>query len=143
MYHYTECGLKNVWLVNGYNVEEIDSEEFVSFEDADELHQAIGRSLAEKPTLNGAEVRFLRKELGMSQRMLADFLGATEQTISLWERGANVPDGEARLLLALYLERVDGNVRLVELLERLIELDRKEQERLVFEDTAAGWKKAA
>ncbi|ALM84123.1 DNA-binding transcriptional regulator [Bordetella sp. N] len=143
MYHYTECGLDNVWLVNGYHVEKIDGEEYVSFEDADELHGVIGRSLAEKPTLTGAEVRFLRKEIGMSQRLLAQFLGTTEQTVSLWERGANVPDSEARLMKAVYLEKVDGNVSVVDLLQHLIELDRKDSEKLVFEDTEEGWKIAA
>lgn len=143
MYHYTECGLDNVWLVNGYHIEEIDGESFVSFESADELHRVIGKSLAEKASLAGSEVRFLRKELGMSQRMLADFLGSSEQTVSLWERGANVPDSEARLLKVLYVEKVDGNVKVSELLECLIELDHKEQERLVFQDTGAGWKMAA
>lgn len=143
MYHYTECGLDNVWLVNGYHIEEIDGEEFVSFEDADELHHVIGRSLAEKAGLTGSEIRFLRKELGMSQRMLGDFLGTTEQTVSLWERGANMPDSESRLLRALYLEKIDGNVKVAELLERLIELDHREQERLIFQDTDSGWKMAA
>jgi DNA-binding transcriptional regulator YiaG len=143
MYHYIECGLDNVWLVNGFHIEKIDGEEFVSFEDADELHQAIGRSLAEKPALTGAEVRFLRKELGMSQRILADVLGTTEQTVSLWERGSKVPDGEARLLKTIYLERVDGNVKVLELIERLIELDKKEGEKMIFQDTADGWKIAA
>lgn len=143
MYHYTECGLDNVWLVNGFHVEVIDGEEYVSFEDADELHRVIGRSLVEKPNLTGAEVRFLRKELGMPQRVLAQFLGTSEQTLSLWERGAAVPDGEGRLLKALYLEKLDGNVKIAELLERIIDLDRKEEERLVFQDTECGWKMAA
>ena len=93
--------------------------------------------------MTGKEVCYLRKELGMSQRLLAELLGTTEQTVSLWERGANVPDGEARLLKALYLEKVDGDIRVSKLLQRLVDLDRKEQERLVFEDTEAGWKAAA
>ncbi|HEY0297205.1 MAG TPA: helix-turn-helix domain-containing protein [Bordetella sp.] len=143
MYHYTECGLDNVWLVNGYQIEEIDGEEYFSIEDADELHRAIGRSLAEKPSLTGAEVRFLRKELGMSQRVLALLLGTTEQTMSLWERGSSVPESESRLLKVLYLEKVDGNVSVNALLERIIDLDSREEDRLVFQDTECGWKMAA
>jgi len=143
MYHYTECGLDNVWLVNGYHVEEIDGEEFVSFEDAEELHKTIGRSLANKRALNGVELRFLRKALGFSQRGLAELLGTTEQSVSLWERGAKVPTGEARLLKVLYLESVDGNIDVRETIARLVELDEKENEKLVFKDTAEGWKLAA
>jgi DNA-binding transcriptional regulator YiaG len=143
MYHYTECGLGNVWLVNGYHIEDIDGEQFVSFADADGLHRVIGRSLAEKASLSGLEVRFLRKDLGMSQRMLADFLGTSEQTVSLWERGANVRNSDARLLRVLYLDKIDGNVKVARFLERLAELDRKEHEKLVFQDTGAGWRMAA
>ena len=39
MYHYTECGLQNVWLTNGYDVCEVDGEKAVSISDVDELHE--------------------------------------------------------------------------------------------------------
>ncbi|WP_459614957.1 helix-turn-helix domain-containing protein [Bordetella sp. 2513F-2] len=143
MYHYTECGLRNVWLANGYTVREFDGEEAISIDDADELHRVIGRSLACKPRLTGLELRFLRKELGLSQRRLAEMLGTTEQTVSLWERRGRMPTGLDRLFRALYLEHLDGNVKIQAMIDRLIELDRQEDERLVFEDTAGGWKKAA
>jgi len=143
MYHYTESGLDNVWLVNGYHVEEIDGEEYVSFEDLDELHQAIGKTLVEKPTLTGAELRFLRKELGISQRMLGSLLGSSEQSVSLWERGSNVPESEGRLLKAYYTAKLGKDSNVAEFLERLIDLDRKECERLIFQDTDDGWRVAA
>jgi hypothetical protein len=41
MYHYTECGLKNVWLTNGYQVCEFDGEKAVSITDAEQLHEVI------------------------------------------------------------------------------------------------------
>lgn len=143
MYHYTESGLRNVWLANGYTIRKFDGEEAVSITDADELHRVIGRSLACKPFLTGTELRFLRKELGLSQKRLGDMLGTSEQTVSLWERKGRMPKGPDRIVRALYLEHLDGNVKIQAMIDRLIELDRHEEERLVFEDTQTGWKKAA
>ena len=41
MYHYTESGLSNVYLKNGFTVEEVDGESYSSIDDIDGLHQAI------------------------------------------------------------------------------------------------------
>jgi len=143
MYHYTESGLRNVWLVNGYTVRKINGEEYTSITDADELHQVIGRSLARKTHLTGTELRFLRKELGLSQKRLGDMLDVSEQTVSLWERKGRMPKGFDRIVRALYLEHLDGNVQIKEMIDRLIELDQHTEAKLVFEDTRTGWKKAA
>ncbi|MFT0546344.1 helix-turn-helix domain-containing protein [Allopusillimonas ginsengisoli] len=144
MYHYTESGLRNVWLANGYKVRDVGGEEAVAIHDVDQLHQVIGRSLARKPKLTGTEVRFLRKEMGMSQKRLADMLGSTEQTVSLWERHGRMPVGYDRLMRAFYLEFLDGNVKLREMVDRLVDLDRTHREKkAVFEDTGTGWKMAA
>ncbi|ABO57478.1 hypothetical protein Bcep1808_4514 [Burkholderia vietnamiensis G4] len=125
MYHYTEIGLQNVWLANGYNVRKTPYGEAVSIENADGLHRAIGRALARKNHLTGAEFRFLRKELDLSQHRTAEMLGTTEQAVSLWERKGKIPKTADRMFRALYLETVDGNVKLKELIERIANLDRK------------------
>ena len=93
-----------MWLTNGYQVCEFDGEKAVSITDAEQLHEVIGRTLAAKSTLSAAEIRFLRKELGLSQKRLADLLGSTEQTVSLWERRGRIPKGYDRLIRLLYLE---------------------------------------
>ena len=41
MYHYTDGGLRNVWLVNGYEVRKTPFGEAVAFHDGDGLTQAI------------------------------------------------------------------------------------------------------
>lgn len=142
MYHYTESGLRNVWLANGYRIRNVGGDEAVAIHDVDQLHQVIGRNLARKPRLTGAELRFLRKEMGLSQNRLAELLGSTEQTISLWERRGRIPVGYDRLIRAFYLENLDGNVKLQEMVERLIDLDLKEEDKAVFEDTDSGWRRA-
>ena len=139
MYHYTETGLQNVWLENGYNVRKTPYGKAVSIDDADGLHKAIGRAVARKSHLTGTEFRFLRKELDLSQHAVADLLGTSEQTVALWERRGKIPKTADRMFRAIYLETVDGNVKLKKLVERVADLDRKDDEKMVFHDTDAGW----
>lgn len=143
MYHYTESGLQNVWLENGYHVRNTPYGKAVAIEDADGLHRAIGRSIARKSHLTGAEFRFLRKELDLSQNRAAGLLGTTEQVVSLWERKGKIPKTADRMFRAIYIEAIDGNVKLKELIERVADLDRKPEEKLVFQDTEQGWLPAA
>ncbi|KAA0910372.1 helix-turn-helix transcriptional regulator [Pusillimonas sp. ANT_WB101] len=77
----------------------------------------------------------------MSQKRLADMLGSTEQTVSLWERHGRMPVGYDRLMRAFYLGFLDGNVKLRDMVDRLVNLDRPyRDEKAVFEDTDIGWK---
>ena len=101
MYHYTECGLQKVWLENGYKLHKTPHGKGVSILDVAGLHHMIGRSIALRPRLTGAELRFLRKELDLSQRNLATLLGVSEQIVSLWERQGRIPKGIARLVKRL------------------------------------------
>lgn len=135
--------MHNVWLTNGYDICEIDGETAISISDVDELHEVIGRSIAEKSNLNASEIRFLRKELGLSQKRLADLLGSTEQTVSLWERRGRMPKGYDRLIRLLYLEKIDGNVKVQEIIKQLIDLDFRQGEKLILSDTHSGWRLAA
>ncbi len=144
MYHYTESGLSNVWLSNGYTERVIHGEKAISISDADQLHQVIGRALARKAQLTGAELRFLRKELGLSLARLGLIVGASEQTVSLWERRGKIPIAIQRLAKFVYLAQLHGNEAVCDILKRLIELDAEaSEEKLVFEDTNTGWKEAA
>jgi len=139
MYHYTECGLKNVWLVNGYR----QRGDAVSIEDSEGLHKAIGRMLANKPRLTGAEFRYLRKELGLSQVRLSVLLKASEEAVSLWERKGRVPYTAAQIVQAAYLEMVDGDIKFRELVERMAQMDNKQAERMLFREAQGiGWLEA-
>src|SRR5688572_17046586 len=81
MYRYTESGLRNIWLVNGYVLKRTSYGKTVSIRDLEGLHRYIGSVIARQPGLSGPELRFLRKEMGMSQRALAEFVGTSEQNI--------------------------------------------------------------
>jgi DNA-binding transcriptional regulator YiaG len=142
MYHYTESGLDNVYLKNGYKIHKTVYGEGVSIEDTDGLHKAISKWLVEMPKpLNGAEVRFLRLEMDQTQRDLAAFLGTAEQTVRLWERNRNkaIPGPADRLLRALYLDYL-GDFSVRRMLKRLAELDQAAQIKGRFHETPCGWK---
>lgn len=141
-YHYTECGLTNVWLANGFTVRKTNYGEGVSIHDADGLHKAIGRALANKLRLTGAEIRFLRKEMGMSQRGLGELLGVADQTVALWERNkGRMPKTADRLLRLIYVEHGDGNVRIANFIEKINDLTQQQQEQIIAEeDKGGGWR---
>lgn len=140
MYRYTESGLDNVFLKNGYEIKESPYGELVSIHNMDGLHKAIAESIVQySPTpMNGKEFRFLRIELDLSQRVLADILGRKEQTVSLWERGERkVPKDCDLLLRAMYQEKVNGSAQIKALFDQLSKIDR-EVARLELEEKESG-----
>ncbi len=144
MYHYQECGLNNIWLVNGYAVENIEGYgECVSISNIEGLQKAIGKNIINnKPRLTGSEFRFLRKELDLSQIALAELIGNDEQAIARWEKTGKVPKWADRLM-RIFVQDYYGETGVRSLIERVRHIDHKEQERQLFEDDVSGWKKAA
>lgn len=75
----------------------------------------------------------------MSQRHAAGWLGTAEQVVSRWERKGSIPKTADRMFRAIYLEAIDGNIKLKERIERVVDLDTKPEEKWVFQDTEQGW----
>lgn len=111
MYHYTESGLSNVYLINGFTVEEIDGETFSSIDDMEGLHRAIAEAVVDsKKPLTSEEFKFLRIELNVSQKILANRFGVSDQTIARYEKGeSEIPRTTDAALRALYMESQDKN----------------------------------
>ncbi len=111
MHHYTECGLNNVYLCNGYEIEHDDGEEYVSVEAIDDLHRRIANLLIEKPfALTGQEIRFLRIEMSTSQKNLGLLLGMDAQTVARWEKGqTELPRTADAAIRSLYAEYANGD----------------------------------
>lgn len=131
MFRYKGCGLDNVYLVNGYSMRKMrNGDEAVAIEDMEGLHRAIALNIVESPApLEAKTFRFLRKELDMSQRQIAQVLGLEEQTVSLWERGNNaVPQHADIVLRTLTKETLSGHPELMNLIERFNSLDREARE---------------
>jgi putative transcriptional regulator len=145
MYHYQECGLRNVWLANGYDQHDTPYGAGIAFHNVGGLHRAIARDLIAKGgKLTGAELRFLRKEMGLSQAKLAHMLGNEEQTVALWEKRGGQPKIADRFIRAIYREQQEGNAHIQEMIDRLIDSDAEDSEaRLVLEQDGEDWKIAA
>jgi DNA-binding transcriptional regulator YiaG len=124
-FHYTASGLPDVWLLNGFVIEDTPYGRAVRIEDADGLHRALAREIAtEKRPFGPAELRFLRKLMGQSQSMLAKWLGISDQTVARWEKGTTEMDPSAeRLVRLLVLDWLDEDWAVRECLEELADLD--------------------
>lgn len=147
-YHYRQCGLGNVYLRNGFEIESTKYGESIRIHDIDGLHDAIGMCLIqEKKVLDGVEIRFLRHEMDLSQRMLGHLLNKSSQAVARWEKGQSKMDGPAdRLLRLLYENHATGQGHengIRELLEQLAALDSSDLGDVQFEDTENGWSRAA
>ena len=139
-YRYTESGLTNVWLANGFTLRKTKYGGGVSIHDVDGLHRALAQALANKSRLTGTEVRFLRKEMGLSQRGLGELLGVTDQAVALWERKGRLPKTADRLLRLIYVEHDKGNAPIRATIQRINDMDSQDQKQIIAEEAKGGWR---
>lgn len=147
-YHYLECGLDDVYLVNGFERTESARGRSIAIRDIDALHRAIGEYLClNKKDLNGKEIRFLRREMLMSQSTLARLFDVGEQTVRRWETGkVNMPRAAEALLRLMYTE--DSKSRVRDRLKRIADLEDEmdHNRQMIFElmtSKKGHWKLAA
>jgi putative transcriptional regulator len=102
-HHFLESGLENVHLTNVEIGTCADcGEKVVSIPHSTELMRLIGQSILLKPTsLNGAEIRFLRKNLYLKINEFAQLLGVDRVTVSRWENEHEKPSRSADRLVRL------------------------------------------
>lgn len=131
-YHYVECGLPNVWLLNGFEISETPYGEGVAIRDVDGLHRCIASVLCDKPDpLTGAEFRFLRREMDFSQTMLGELLGRTARQIRNIETEEKEVKAPLNLLIRhIYLASIDKNRTYLEVFDRLRKIDVQWHEQL-------------
>ena len=102
VYHYTECGLPNVWIQGAIMMDE-DGEETVRIPNPHGLHRLIARKLVESEgRLTGAELRFLRSEMGLTRTQLGVLLHRERPSVSRWESGRTRIDGATEALVRIY-----------------------------------------
>jgi DNA-binding transcriptional regulator YiaG len=142
LYHYTECGLNNIYLLNGYEVTQQDGEDYTSVHGLDELHAQIGAALTQKASaLTPQEFRFLRVELNLSQKALGELLDVDSQTVARWEKGeTHIPRTSDVILRAYYRETLEQDSHIALLLKSLSQLDATSTlARLEFEERDHHW----
>jgi DNA-binding transcriptional regulator YiaG len=112
-YHFIECGLDYVYLVNGYELEDDpDFGECLTIHNGKKLHKEIAKAvLLYKPEFEGQEVHFFRSLLRLTQEQLAKLLGMNSRQVLRWEndkKNKKIPpaiDGLLRIIVwEMYLD---------------------------------------
>ncbi|MGH8759518.1 MAG: transcriptional regulator [Burkholderiales bacterium] len=141
MYHYTDCGLNNVWLKNGYNVVDTPYGRGVSIDDADALHELLALDLTKKAgRLTGKEFRFLRTMLCLSQQSFGNMQGLSEQAVSIWERTGKVPVPADAMMRMLVLEKLEGDGKMSVIIERINTVERLVNQQIVASEHRHKWR---
>jgi len=146
MFHYINCGLDNIWLKNGFTVKETEYGQAVSINNIESLHNLIGLKLVNnKPDLSGADARFLRKELDLSQVSLASLLGVSDSTVRGWENDRSTISKSSEIVLRkIYNEHVSGDGTLRAFIERIAQLNRDNWDNQIeVEEMNESWQMAA
>lgn len=140
MYHFTDGGLRNVWLTNGYIEHKTKYGNGVSFQDLDGLTKAICKALAHKPgKLTGAEFRYLRSNMLLSQKSLGSSLGYSEQAIAKWEKSGKIPKAVEYFIRSMYLAKHNGNTKICSMIEMLNLIDRMSNTKIIISEARNKW----
>lgn len=142
MYHYAESGLSNIYLKNGFVVEEIDGEEYISIDDMNGLHKTIAQVIVDNDRpLNHEEFKFLRIQLNASQKLLGNRFGVSEQTIARYEKGqSDIPRTTDAALRSLFMESLDKNNPVSYFLDLLSDAEAKEAAKdILLEEVQQHW----
>ena len=101
-YHYTECGLDNVFIEGMPTQMDDAGDDIVTIPAVGHLHRVIAESIVTyQYKMSGKELRFLRTEMGLTQDNLAAILKVKLLTISRWEREESPIKHTAEILIRL------------------------------------------
>ena len=139
-YHYTQSGLDNIWLINGFEYHNTSYGKGVSVEDVEGLHKTIAEALTQKPEcLTGNEFRFLRIGLEMSQKRIGELVGKEAQTIAKWEKSEKLNQDADFLIRHIYRQTmINHHENYIEMVDYLNNLD-QESFTTEFRRTEDGW----
>jgi putative transcriptional regulator len=141
MYHYTDGGLRNVWLANGYEIKQTPYGEGVSFHNLDRLTQSICMALTNKASLlTGAEFRYIRSAgMLLSQPALGKLMGIDGQSVARWEKTSKVPRWADKLVRLLYTAQAAGNEPIAKVVERIKIVERLVKQKIVVKESRGHW----
>lgn len=123
-YHYIECGLDYVYLLDGFETIRTACGRAVRVANASKLDRAIAQIVVrDQNRLTGQEVRFLRGLLDMTQSDLGSALGKDAQTVARWEKGkTEIPPTEDIAIRQIYLEETGHRQRFIDTSRRVADL---------------------
>ncbi len=106
--HFTDCGLDNVYLLDGYEIIETGYGPAPVIKDPAELHHAITAHILGLRELDGKTAAFLRAWLGMSVDQIAQITDLQTAQVRAWQRrpDAKVPAKAAAKIRQKCLDRI-------------------------------------
>ena len=138
MYHFTDGGLRNIWLANGFKLEKGPYGKVVTIEDQAGLTMAICKALAMKPAhLTGAEFRYIRQSMLLSQKSLGIQFGVTEQAVAKWEKTGKLPKYADSLIRVFFIAHSDGHEKVRNLVNAMNHTEQVIH--LIMKETSKGW----
>ena len=143
MHHYTDGGLKNVWLQNGFEIRSTPYGKGVAIHDVEGLTKAICLALAEKSSpLSGVEFRYIRSGgMLLSQAGLGTMMGADAQSIARWERHGRLPKWADKMVRVLYMAHADGDQTISSVVSRVSAVERLINQKIVVREVRnKGWR---
>jgi putative transcriptional regulator len=95
-------------------------ERVVSIPAINQLRSKIAAEiLRKKSVLTGKKIRFLRKNMGLTARRLADIMGINNATVSRWENGQQtIKETHDRLLRLVYVSKMVSTEKFKHLIEK-------------------------
>jgi DNA-binding transcriptional regulator YiaG len=104
-YHLKGIGLPDVYLLNGVEIEDDPGHgQLVTVKNLSGLHKAIGMHIANgKDAMTGAEFRFLRKQMELTQKELGEWMKVSEQSIANYEKATHAQIAASAHLRLLYV----------------------------------------
>ena len=143
-YRYKACGLDDVFLLNGYERVETSYGKGMQIENVEALHKAIAMHLVamQKP-LKPKEFRFLRKQLNLTQKELADLMKVDAQTVARYEKAeSDIPrptDFLLRMLFVIELMPIDKREEFLDETKNILSAEAKSHNPIYLRETAKGW----
>lgn len=141
-YHYTECGLDNIYLADGFSLAKDGT---MSIENIHGLHKAIAEILVNlSRPLKGKEIRFVRHFLDVNQKTLGEQLCVSYQAVLRWEKGkSKITKTADRLLKVLLYGFLHEDANTLETVRMLSERDAKDHESKIEMQFKKNWAIAA
>ena len=142
MYHYTDGGLRNVWLANGYEIKKTPYGQGVTLHNLDGLTRSICMALTRKASLlTGAEFRYIRSAgMLLLQPALGRLMGIDGQSVARWEKTSKAPRWADKLLRLLYIAQAEGDGPISKAVERIKVVERLVKQKIVVKESRGQWR---
>jgi DNA-binding transcriptional regulator YiaG len=139
-FHYTGCGLKNIFLENGWH---IDADNNLYIEKISELHMAIAEHLVYlSRKLKGSEIKFVRDYMDLPIKELSNLIGETTQDIRALETGKlAINKSTDKLLKLILLGHINKQIKIREATSQMLYIkSAKNSKKIIFIFCKNDWK---